>query len=211
MGAADEYEYDDGVISQAKVKEFPGYEAAKSTRNVIKLCDNMRAVNVNDQKMKFNNMRQGDREYVSDFKRRDDNQLKANKGMGIVADDESLVAIDFLSKLDPKRFTSMLTVLRNNAAINVSSYPTTLAGAYRAASTWTCDGLTLFLESIIQHLSLRRDKEKRSLRNRRENEPKKHRHQKVSNVLFAETSDTSPGIARTESRKTPAFIDRSSQ
>jgi hypothetical protein len=25
--------------------------------------DNMRAVNVNDQKMKFNNMRQGDREY----------------------------------------------------------------------------------------------------------------------------------------------------
>ena len=35
----------------------------------------------------------------------------------------------------------MLTVLRNNAAINVSSYPTTLAGAYRSASTWTSDGL----------------------------------------------------------------------
>ena len=72
--------------------------------------DNMRAVNVNDQKMKFNNMRQGEREYVSDFKTRYDNQLKANEGVGIVADDESLVAIDFLSKLDPKRFTSMLTV-----------------------------------------------------------------------------------------------------
>jgi hypothetical protein len=99
--------------------------------------DNMRAVNVNDQKMKFNNMRQGDREYVSDFKTRYDNQLKANEGVGIVADDESLVAIDFLSKLDPKRFTSMLTVLRNNAAINISSYPITLAGAYRTASTWT--------------------------------------------------------------------------
>jgi Zinc knuckle len=149
------------------VKEFPGYEAAKSTRNVIKLwqyirkshlthmygaSDNMRAVNVNDQKMKFNNMRQGDREYVSDFKTRYDNQLKANEGVGIVADDESLVAIDFLSKLDPKRFTSMLTVLRNNAAINVSSYPTTLAGAYRTASTWTSDGLTPF--SIEHHSAL---------------------------------------------------------
>jgi hypothetical protein len=80
--------------SQAKVKEFPGYEAAKSTRNVIKLweyirkshlthmygaSDNMRAVNVNDQKMKFNNMRQGDREYVSDFKTRYDNQLKERR------------------------------------------------------------------------------------------------------------------------------------
>jgi hypothetical protein len=145
--------------SQAKVKEFPGYEIAKSTRDVIKLweyirkshlthmygaTDKMRAVNVNDQKMKFNNMRQGDREFVSDFKTRYDNQLKANEGVGIVAEDESLVAIDFLSKLDPKRFTSMLTVLRNNAAINVSSYPTTLAGAYRTASTWTSDGLTPF-------------------------------------------------------------------
>jgi hypothetical protein len=79
--------------SQAKVKEFPGYETAKSTRDVIKLweftrkshlthmygaTDKMRAVNVNDQKMKFNNMRQGDREFVSDFKTRYDNQLKAN-------------------------------------------------------------------------------------------------------------------------------------
>jgi hypothetical protein len=35
----------------------------------------------------------------------------------------------------------MLTVLRNNAAINLASYPTTLAGAYRSASTWTSDGL----------------------------------------------------------------------
>jgi hypothetical protein len=35
----------------------------------------------------------------------------------------------------------LLTVLRNNAAINISSYPKTLAGAYRAASTWTSDGL----------------------------------------------------------------------
>jgi hypothetical protein len=61
--------------------------------------------------------------------------MKANESVGIVNDDETLVAIDFLNKLDPKRFTSLSKVLRNNAAINVSSYPTILADAYRAAST----------------------------------------------------------------------------
>ena len=78
-------------------------------------------------------MRQGEREPISDFKTRYDNQTKANEGVGIVNDDETLIAVDFLSKLDPKRYTGMLTVLRNNAAINLASYPTTLSGAYRAA------------------------------------------------------------------------------
>jgi hypothetical protein len=68
-------------------------------------------------------------------------QVKANQGVGVVNADESLVSIDFLSPLNPKRFTSLFTVLRNNAAINISSYPKTLAGAYRAASTWTSDDL----------------------------------------------------------------------
>ena len=142
--------------SLAKVREFPEFETAKGSRDVVKLwefireshlthvygsSDNMRAVNINDQKIRFNNMRQGEREYISDFKTRYDNQVKVNEGVGIINEDETLMAIDFLSKLDPKRFTGMLTVLRNNAAINVSSYPTTLAGAYRTASTWTSDGL----------------------------------------------------------------------
>jgi Reverse transcriptase (RNA-dependent DNA polymerase) len=141
--------------SLAKVKEFSGYEDAKVSRDVIKLwgfirrshlthvygmSDNMRALNINDQLIRFGNMRQGERESTSDFKTRYDNQTKANEGVGVVNDDESLVAVDFLSKLDPKRFTGMLTVLRNNAAINISSYPTTLSGAYRSASSWIHDG-----------------------------------------------------------------------
>ena len=165
--------------------------------------DNMRAVNVNDQKMKFNNMRQGDREYVSDFKTRYDNQLKANEGVGIVADDESLVAIDFLSKLDPKRFTSMLTVLRNNTAINVSSYSNTLAAAYRTASTWTSDGLTPFSREHHSAFVVEKGQGKAKPPKPPGERTKKHRHQKVSNVLFAETSDITPRSARTESRKTP--------
>lgn len=145
------------LASLAKVKEFPEYAEAKKSRDVIKLWefirkshlthvygegDGMRAANINDQKLKFNNMRQGDREPTSAFKARYDNQIKANEGVGIVDDDESLVAMDFLSKLDPRRYTSMLTVLRNNASINISSYPVTLAGAYRTASTWISDGST---------------------------------------------------------------------
>ena len=109
--------------------------------------DKMRAVNVNDQLVRFSNLRQGDREYTSDFETRYDNQVKANEGVGIVNDDETPVAIDILGKLDPKRFTSLLTVLRNNAAIGISSYPKTLAGAYRAASTWTSDGFRPSRES----------------------------------------------------------------
>jgi hypothetical protein len=119
----------------------------------------MRAVNVNDQLVRFSNMRQGDREYISDFKTRYDNQVKANEGVGIVNDDETLVAIDFLGKLDPKRFTSLLSVLRNTAAIGISSYPKTLAGAYRVASTWTSDG---FIPSRKSHSAFVTDKKKAS-------------------------------------------------
>jgi hypothetical protein len=84
---------------------------------------------------------QGQHETISDFKTRYDNQVKANQGVGVVNADESVVSIDFLSKVDPKWFTSLLIVTRYNAAINISSNPETLAGAYRTASTWTSDDL----------------------------------------------------------------------
>ena len=59
---------------------------------------------------------------------------------------ESIRAIDFLSKLDPKRYTGMLTQMRNNACQNLAgAYPTTLAGAFRVASTWTREGSSFHL------------------------------------------------------------------
>jgi hypothetical protein len=69
--------------SLADVREFPEFEEAKGFRDVIALwgfirkshlthvyesSDNMRGVNINDQLIRFGNMRQGDREYISDFK-----------------------------------------------------------------------------------------------------------------------------------------------
>jgi hypothetical protein len=131
-----------------------GFIRKSHLTHVYGSSDNMRAVDINDQLIRFSNMRQGDRENISDFKTRYDNQVKTNEGVGIVNEDDSLVAVDFLSKLDPKKFTSMLTVLRNNAAIIVSSYPTTLAGAYRAASTWTSDGLILEHSNTIRIMDL---------------------------------------------------------
>jgi hypothetical protein len=96
--------------SLAKVREFPEFEEAKASSDVIALLgfiqrshfthlygssDNMSAVNINDRLILFGNMRQGDREYISDFKTRYDNQVKTNEGVGIVNEDKSLVAVDF--------------------------------------------------------------------------------------------------------------------
>jgi hypothetical protein len=93
--------------SLAKVREFPGYEEAKVLRDVIRLWgfirrshlihvyrlgDKMRLVNINDQLRKLSNMRQGDREGTPEFKSRYDNKVKAKEGVGIVNDDDSLVA-----------------------------------------------------------------------------------------------------------------------
>ena len=139
--------------SKSKVREEPGYEDTRMRLDSVKLweyirkCnlthiygedDSMRAVNIHEQTVRYNYLRQGDREIIGEFKTRFDNQVLANRGVGMAEVEGSIRTIDFLSKLDPKRYTDMLTVMRNNAVQNHSnSYPPTLAGAYRVASSWT--------------------------------------------------------------------------
>ena len=139
--------------SQSKVREEPGFEAARMQFDSVRLWqfikrshlthvygedDSMRAVNIHEQTLRYNYLSQGDQELIGEFKTRFDNQVSANKGVGMEPVVESIRAIDFLSKLDPKRCTCMLTVMRNNAVQNLPhSYPSTLAGAYRIASSWT--------------------------------------------------------------------------
>ena len=141
------------TASQSKVREEPGFESARMRLDSVKLWeyikrshlthvygedDSMRAVNIHEQTIRYNYLRQGDREVIGDFKTRFDNQLAANRGVGMEEVDEAIRAIEFLSKLDPKRYTCMLTVMRNNAVQNLpNSYPSTLAGAYRIAASWT--------------------------------------------------------------------------
>ena len=78
-------------------------------------------MDIHRQSEKYNNMRQGDREYISSFKLRFDNQIKSNIGVGL-AEVESR-AIDFLGKMNG--------ALQNNQS---SSYPKILTGAFRVAS-----------------------------------------------------------------------------
>jgi hypothetical protein len=50
---------------------------------------------------------------------------------------ESKLALEFIMKLDPKRYKRMLTQMRNNALRkDPDAYPKTLASAYRIASGW---------------------------------------------------------------------------
>jgi hypothetical protein len=62
----------------------------------------------------------------------------ANAGAGVPAILESKRALDFIMRLDPKRYKGMLSQMRNNALREVpGAYPATLAGAFRIASGWT--------------------------------------------------------------------------
>ena len=59
--------------------------------------------------------------------------------------EESIRAIKFLSKLDPKRYKCMLTVMRNNAVQNLpNSYPVVVPGprskSYRIVLLWLRSG-----------------------------------------------------------------------
>ena len=83
----------------------------------------MTSVNLHDQQLHYNALRQGDREHIAEFKTSFDNQLKANSGVGMTDIGESLRALDFISKLDTKRYSDMLTVMRNNACQNIPSAP----------------------------------------------------------------------------------------
>jgi hypothetical protein len=145
--------------SLAKLKEEPDWDETYLALDTIKLWqyirrshlthiyandDEMSTLNIHDQSFRYNSLRQGDRELISTFKTRFDNQVKSNQGVGIPEISDALRAMDFIGKLDPKRYNSMLTCMRNSAARNLpGSYPKTLAGAYRTASTWTRDGVVV--------------------------------------------------------------------
>ena len=119
--------------SKSKVREEPGFEACRLRLDSVQLWefvrrshlahaygedDSMRAVNVHEQTLRYNYLRQGARDVIGEFKTRFDNQVLANRGVGIAEVEEPIRAIDFLSKLD----TGMLTYMRNNAVQNLPPF-----------------------------------------------------------------------------------------
>ena len=140
------------AASQSKVREDVLFKEAKQNLDCISLWDiirrshlthtfgigdPMRELNVSEQESRYANLKQGEREYVSTFKQRFDYQVQANEGVGIAEITESKRALDFINKLDPKRYRGMHSQMRNLAVRGrPDAYPATLAEAYRTASVW---------------------------------------------------------------------------
>jgi hypothetical protein len=104
--------------SQSKVKEEEDFEAACLDLDCVRLWgfirrthrthiygdgDPMTEVNVQEQETRYAALRQEDKEFISTFKQRFDDQIKANEGAGVPAVTDSKRALEFISKLDTRR------------------------------------------------------------------------------------------------------------
>ena len=141
--------------SQSKIQEMDNFEQACLDRDCVQLWgfvrrthltyiygegDRMTQINVQEAENRYNALRQMDKELVSSFKLRFDNEVKSCNGAGVPAVADAKRALDFLYKLDAKRFKKMLASMRNNAlCMTENAYPATLSAAYRIASGWVND------------------------------------------------------------------------
>jgi hypothetical protein len=136
--------------SPSRVREEEGFKDARLTLDCVALWamirathlthifgagDPMKEVNSLEQEIRFSSLRQGDREFISTFKTRFDNQIRANEGAGVPMPTERKLALEFIMKLDPKRYKQMLSEMRNDSLRNnADAYSSTLASAFRIAS-----------------------------------------------------------------------------
>ena len=173
--------------SQNRVKEEEEYRAAYMTLDCVLLwtlirkthlthmygdSDPMKEVNRHEQESKYGAMRQGERELINTFKARFDEQVLANDAVGADKVTDSPRALDFLGKLDPKRYRKMIQDMNNDAVRHkADAYPNTLARAYSIASHYqgidggapkepqhTPPGVALVTEEV--HVTLSKDTEK---------------------------------------------------
>ena len=100
----------------------------------------MAVVSTQAQEARYFSMKQNEKEPISAFKTRFDHQIKANTGSGVPAITEARRALDFIMKLDNRRYRSMRSEMQNNALCgSATAYPQTLADAYRISTSWNVD------------------------------------------------------------------------
>lgn len=125
--------------SQSKVQEEAGYEEALLENDCVRFWefirrthlthiyragDPMAHFNVQEQDLRYSALEQDEKEYVSDFKLRFDAQIQANIGAGVPAVSEPKRALEFIYKLDPKRFRRILAHIHNNVlCMHENVYP----------------------------------------------------------------------------------------
>ena len=144
--------------SQSKVREQDGFQEAFLRLDCVTLWrfirethlthvfgpgDPMAEVNAQEQETRYATLKQGDREFVSTFKRRFDHQVQANMGAGVPEITDSKRALDFVMKLDPRRYGGMISQMKNDALREIpDAYPQSLGAAFRIASGWTGDRIS---------------------------------------------------------------------
>ena len=116
--------------SQNRVKEEDEYRTAYMTLDCVLLwtlirkthlthmygdSDPMTEVNRHEQESKYGAMRQCERELINTFKARFDEHVLANDAVGADKVTDSRRALDFLGKLDPKRYRKMTQDMNNDA------------------------------------------------------------------------------------------------
>jgi hypothetical protein len=159
--------------SKSRVREEEDFEEAYMKLDSVKLWelirkthlthifgdgDPMREVNVLEQETRFAALRQGEREYISTFKLQFDNQVKAYEGAGVPEITESKLVLEFIMKLDPKRYKRMLAQMRNDALRkDADVYPKTLASACRIASGWANEDPGVGSSSLDNHTAFLAD------------------------------------------------------
>ena len=140
------------LISQTRVKEEEEYRTAYLTLDCVLLWTLIRRThlthmfgadealleyNQHEQEIKYSSMRQGEREHLVTFKNRFDEQVESNLAVGIAPVTESKRALDFLGKLDPRRFKIMMEDMKHDALRRKpDAFPNTLALAFHIANQW---------------------------------------------------------------------------
>ena len=140
------------LISQSRVREEEEYRTAYLTLDCVLLWtlierthlthmygadEALVEYNQHQQEMKYASMRQGEREHLVTFKNRFDEQVTANLAVGIAAVSESKRALDFLGKLDPRRFGVMMGDMKHDALRRKpDAFPNTLASAFHVSNQW---------------------------------------------------------------------------
>ena len=140
------------LASQTRVREEEDFQEAYMTLDCIMLWtmirrthlthmfgddDALMEINQHRQESKYGSMRQGERELLVTFKSRFDEQVEANRAVGIAEVIQSKRALDFLGKLDPKRYRKMHDSMKNDALRRKpGAFPPTLANAFHIANGW---------------------------------------------------------------------------
>ena len=140
------------LASQTRVREEEDFHEAYMALDCIMLWamirrtylihmfgddDAQMETNQHRQESKYGSMRQGDRELLVTFKSRFDERVESNRAVGLAEVSQSKRALDFLGKVDPKRYRKMHDSMKNDAVRRKpAAFPPTLANAFHIADGW---------------------------------------------------------------------------